>query len=180
MCMLLWQLFGEINIKVCVCVLQETESVQTKDREIALLHQQLGVRVVGLGGLLSASQSGRQPSVHTNLALRGAPPHSNHACAHELWHALCNRFWPVIREVPISFIVWPRVSVPLIFRPEVNSGIGGTTPQIGVRHDFFTVYYVHIATYLRLTFLCFLSLLYPNVKSASASSISSLATYEYL
>ena len=35
------------------------------------------VRVVGLGGLLSASP-GRQPSVHTNLAL------SNHTCAHEL------------------------------------------------------------------------------------------------
>ena len=40
------------------------------------------VRVVGLGGLLSASP-GRQPSVHTNLAFE-APPHSNHACAHEL------------------------------------------------------------------------------------------------
>ena len=37
------------------------------------------VRVVGLGGLLSTSP-GRQPSVYTNEA----PPHSNHACAHEL------------------------------------------------------------------------------------------------
>ena len=41
------------------------------------------VRVVGLGGLLSASP-GRQPSVYIYKPSLEAPPHSNHACAHEL------------------------------------------------------------------------------------------------
>ena len=35
------------------------------------------VRVVGLGGPLSASPGPYKPSLE-------APPHSNHACAHEL------------------------------------------------------------------------------------------------
>ena len=38
--------------------------------------------------------------------------------------SICLSLEPVIRELPISFTVWPRVSVPLIFRPVAYSGIG--------------------------------------------------------
>ena len=57
-----------VCVCVCVCVLCDWgRNMREGDGERK-------VRVVGLGGLLSASP-GRQPSVHTNLAL---PPHSNH------------------------------------------------------------------------------------------------------
>ena len=53
---------------------------------------------------------------------------------------------PVIRELPMSVIVYPQVSVPLIFRPVVNSGAGRDhshhveSGQIeGARHHVFCV-----------------------------------------
>ena len=61
------------------------------------------VRVVGLGGLLSASP-GRQPSVHTNLALRHRHTATTHALMSCDMH-YGNRFWPAIRDIPISSIV---------------------------------------------------------------------------
>ena len=62
-----------------------------------------GERKVRLGGLLSASP-GRQPSVHTNLALRRRHTATTHALMSCDMH-YATVFWPVIREVPISFIV---------------------------------------------------------------------------
>ena len=90
------------------------------------------VRVVGLGGLLSASP-GRQPSVHTNLALRRRHTATTRALMS------CDMHYATGFGRSSGKYLFPSLYDHGFrsFRPEVNSGIGGTTPQIGVRHDFF-------------------------------------------
>ena len=67
-----WVLYMfDVCVCACVCVLCDWgRNMREGDGERK-------VRIEGLGGLLSATQCPYKPSLE-------APPHSNHACAHEL------------------------------------------------------------------------------------------------
>ena len=79
---------------VCVCVLCDWgRNMREGDGERKVR--------VGLGGLLSGWGN---PVSHTNLALRRRHTATTHALMSCDMH-YATVFWPVIREVPISFIV---------------------------------------------------------------------------